>query len=81
MSGVSHGLGLGLGFLHIVELWFWHLQRPSLSLGLCYKFIISGCTIIVILYQWSGVRGIPWSRVRVRVLAHSRVMVLVFTGS
>ena len=32
VSGVSHGLGLGLGFLHIVELWFWHLQHPSLSL-------------------------------------------------
>ena len=31
VSGVSHGLGLG--FLHIVELWFWCLQHPSLSLG------------------------------------------------
>ena len=83
MSGVSHGLGLGLGFSHIVELWFWHLQRPSLSLGWndVTSFIISGCTIIVILYQWSGVRGIPWSRVRVRVLAHCRVMVLAFAGS
>ena len=30
---VSHGLGLGLGFSHIVELWFWHLQHSSLSLG------------------------------------------------
>ena len=25
VSGVSHGLGLGLGFSHIVQLWFWHL--------------------------------------------------------
>jgi len=31
--GVSHGLGLGLGFSHIVELWFWCLQGPRLSLG------------------------------------------------
>ena len=36
---------------------------------------------MVILYSWSGVRGIPWSRVRVRVVAHCRVMVLVFAGS
>ena len=35
--GVSHGLGLGLGFSHIVELWFWCLQDPRLSLGWCYK--------------------------------------------
>jgi len=33
MSGVSHGLGLGLGLSRIVELWFWHLQGLSLSLG------------------------------------------------
>ena len=33
---------------------------------------------MVVLYSWSGVRDIPWSRVRVRVLAHCRVMVLVF---
>ena len=45
------------------------------------SFIISGCTIIVILYSMSGVRGIPWSRVRVRVVAHCRVMVLAFAGS
>ena len=38
VSGVSHGLGLGLGFSHIVELWFWCLQGPSLSLGGCWKF-------------------------------------------
>ena len=36
---------------------------------------------MVIVYSCSGVGGIPWSRVRVRVLAHCRVMVLVFTGS
>jgi len=36
--------------------------------------------VMVILYSWSGVRGIQWFRVRVRVLAHSRVMVLVFPG-
>jgi len=29
--GVTHGLGLG--FSHIVELWFWHLQHHSLLLG------------------------------------------------
>jgi len=61
VSGVSHGLGLGLGLLHTVELWFWCLQGLSLSLGWCYKFIIPGCTVMVILYCWSGVRGIPWS--------------------
>ena len=33
VSGLSHGLWLGLGFLHLVELWFWCLQGPSLSLG------------------------------------------------
>jgi len=26
LSGVSHGLGLGLGLSHTVELWFWCLQ-------------------------------------------------------
>ena len=36
---------------------------------------------MVILYSCSGVRGIAWSRVRVRVLAHCRVMILVFPGS
>ena len=46
-----------------------------------YSWSGAGCTIIVILYSCSGVRGIPWSRVRVRVLAHCRVMVLVFAGS
>ena len=35
MSGLSHGLGLGLGFSHIVELWLLCLQGPSLSLGRC----------------------------------------------
>ena len=33
VSGVSHGLGLGLGLSNIAELWFWCLQHPSLSLG------------------------------------------------
>jgi len=33
--GVSHGLGLGLGLSHTVELWFWCLQGLSLSLGGC----------------------------------------------
>jgi len=45
------------------------------------SFIISGCTLIVILLSWSGVRGIPLSRVRVRVVTHCRVMVLAFAGS
>jgi len=44
MSGVSHGLGLGLGLSHIVELWFWCLQGLSLSLGGCY---CPGCTVMV----------------------------------
>jgi len=35
MSGLSHGLGLGLRYSHIVELWFWCLQGSSLSLGEC----------------------------------------------
>ena len=42
------------------------------------SFIVPGCTVMGILYCWSGVRVIQWSRVRVRVLAHCRVMVLVF---
>ena len=45
------------------------------------SFIIPGCMVMVILYSSSDVRGIPWTRVRVRVLAHCRVMVLVFAGS
>ena len=38
---------------------------------------------MVVLYSWSGVRDIPWSRVRVRfmVLACCGVMVMAFTGS
>ena len=36
---------------------------------------------MVVLYSWSDVRDIPWSRVRVMVLAYSGVMVMVFTGS
>ena len=79
VSETSHGLGLGLWFSHVLELQLWCLQ------GRCWddvtSFIISGCTIIVILYSWSGVRGIPWSRVRVRVVAYCRVMVLVFARS
>ena len=43
VSGVSHGLGLGLRFSHIVELWVWCLQGPSLSLGSCY---CPGCMVI-----------------------------------
>ena len=37
---------------------------------------------MVVLYSWSGVRDIQWSRVRVRVrvLTCCGVMVLVFTG-
>ena len=45
------------------------------------SFIIPGRTVTAILYSCSGVGGIPWSRVRVRVLAHCRVMVLAFTAS
>ena len=45
------------------------------------NFIVPGGTVMVVLYSWSGVRDIPWSRVRVRVLAHCRVMVLVFARS
>ena len=61
-------------------------EAPVYSILVCRwddvtSFIISGCTIIVILYLWFGVRGIPWSRVRVRVLARCRVMVLAFTAS
>jgi len=36
---------------------------------------------MAIFYSWSGVRGITWSRVRFRVVAHCRVMVLAFAGS
>jgi len=36
---------------------------------------------MVVLYSWSGVRDIPWSRVRVMVLTCSEVIVMVFTGS
>ena len=45
------------------------------------SFIIPGCTVMVIVYSWSGVRDIPWSRVRVMVLTSCGVMVRVFTGS
>ena len=45
------------------------------------SFIVPGCTVMVVLYLWFGVRVIPWSRVKVSVLAHSRVIVLVFAGS
>ena len=45
------------------------------------SFIVPGYTLMVKLYGWSGVRVLPWSRVRVSVLAHSRVIVLVFAGS
>ena len=33
LAGSSHGLGLGLWFSHVVELWLWCLQGPSLFLG------------------------------------------------
>ena len=36
---------------------------------------------MVFLYSWCGVRDIPWSRVRVMVLACCGVMIMVFTGS
>ena len=45
------------------------------------SFIVPRCTVLVILYSWSGVRDIPWSRVRVMVLACCGVMVIVFTRS
>ena len=45
------------------------------------SFIVPGCTVMVVLYLWFGVRVTPWSRVKVSVLAHSRVIVLVFAGS
>ena len=34
------------------------------------SFIVPGYTVMVVLYSWSGVRGIPWSSFRVRALAH-----------
>ena len=82
VSGVSHGLGLGLGLSHTVELWFWCLQGPSLSLGGYSKFYSPGIyaygdTLLMVWCQ--GYR--PQSRVRVMVLAHCRVMALVFAGS
>jgi len=47
--------------------------------------IVPECMVMVVLYSWSGVRDISWSRVRVRVrvrvLACFGVMILVFTGS
>ena len=45
------------------------------------SFIIPGCMVMVILYSCSGVRDIPWSRVRVMVLTYSGVIVMVITGS
>ena len=45
------------------------------------SFIVPGRTVMAILYSCSGVGGIPWSRVRVRVLAHCRVMAVAFTAS
>ena len=44
------------------------------------SFIVPGCTVMVVLYSWPGVRDIPWSRVRVMVLTCSGVIVMVFTG-
>ena len=45
------------------------------------SFIVPGCTVMIVLCSWSGVRDIPWSRVRVMVLACCGVMVKVFTES
>ena len=36
---------------------------------------------MVVLYPRSDFGDIPWSRVKVRVVAYCRVMVLVFAGS
>jgi len=58
VSGVSHGLGLGLGFSHIVELRFWHLQRPSLSLGWCYKFLLSQDVQLLLYFIHGLVSGV-----------------------
>ena len=43
LSGVSHGLGLGLGLSHTVELWFWCLQGPSLSRLQGPSLSLGGC--------------------------------------
>ena len=82
MSGVSHGLGLGLGLglSHTVELWFWCLWVLACRWDDAISFIVPGCTVMVTLYSWSGVRDIPWSRVRVRVVAYCRVMDLHLQG-
>ena len=83
VSGVSHGLGLGLGlgFSHTVELWFCICRVLVYRWDDVRSFIVPGCTVMVVLYSCSGVRDIPWSRVRVMVLACCGVMVMVFTGS
>ena len=82
MSGVSHGLGLGLGFSHVVELWFLCLQVLVCRWDDVRSCIVPGYTVMVVLYSWSGFRDIPWSRVRViMVLTCSGVIVMVFTGS
>ena len=80
MSGVSHGLGLGLGLSHIVELWFGIYRVLVYRWDDVRSCIVPGCTVTVVLYSWSGVRDIPWSRVRVRVVAYCRVMVLHLQG-
>ena len=51
------------------------------SFSVVTSCIVPGCTVMVVLYSWSGVRDIPWSRVRVMVLACCGVMVMAFTGS
>jgi len=81
VSGVSHGLGLGLGLSRIVELWFCICRVLVYRWDDVRRCIVPGCMVMVVLYSWSGVRDIPWSRVRVRVPADCRVMVLVFTGT
>ena len=81
VSETSYGLGLGLGLSHTVELWFWCLQVLVCRWDDVRSFIVPGCTVMVVLYSWPGVRDIPWSRVRVMVPACCGVMVMAFTGS
>ena len=76
MSGVSNGLGLGLGFSHILELWFWCFQ-----VLLCpwdnnvTSCIVAGCSL-----WWYFIEGlVPGLSHGLGVLVHCRVMVFVFT--
>ena len=81
MSETSHGLGLGLGLSHTVELWFCICRVLVCRWDDVRSFIVPGCTVMVVLYSWSGVRDITWSRVRVMALTCCGVMVMVFAGS